>query len=282
MQIKDNVLEFFERLQLQVTLHTQDDNPHDQPWRWLATPLLLAFLLMSWTMPVHGAQAVVFAGAGTCDGCADTVAKLLTAQHYQVRLVDEHQLNDVVLQGASLYVQPGGSDDIMDTLSVLTPHQINSIRQFVAGGGAYLGICAGGYLAGQYADQAAGVRAFGLVELSEIEQELPATNQAQTIDIMLPDEHNVRQVYYQAGPHFGAAVPASGQVMAYYAKSGHVAARLSRYGLGRVGLVGPHYEADASWYADDGMPVTASQQQLLWQMLDALLAPAVLTPASAK
>lgn len=214
--------------------------------------------------------AVVFAGAGTCEGCAESVAAILQQQQYQVRFVDEHQLSAASLQGASLYVQPGGSDDIMDTLSVLSATQIQSIQQFVAQGGAYLGICAGGYLAGQYADQTAGVRAFGLVELAEVAQELPQTNQAQSIAIVLPGATQPRQVYYQAGPHFGRHIPANGQVLAYYAASHQIAARISVYGRGKVGLIGPHYEADASWYAADGLAAEPSQQALLVALLSQL------------
>ncbi len=235
-------------------------------------------LVVALLLPVMSAQAaiaVVYNGAGTCDGCADTVAQLLRAQHFQVHLVDQHQLSAARLQGAQLYVQPGGSDDIMDTLSVLSLEQIRAIQQFVKDGGAYLGICAGGYLAGQYADHAEGVRAFGLLELGEVAQELADTNKAQAIAIQLPGESQPRQVYYQAGPHFGTRVPPSGRVLAYYAASKHVAARLSSFGRGRVGVIGPHYEADASWYLADGLPAQPTQQQLFNQMLDALLAPEV-------
>lgn len=237
---------------------------------------IIFFYLATLLWPAMSAQAalaVVFNGAGTCDGCAEAVAQVLRAQHYQVQLVDEHTLSAASLQAAQLYVQPGGSDDIMDTLSVLSVQQIQSIQQFVAQGGAYLGICAGGYLAGHYADHAAGIRAFGLVELDEVAQERADTNQAQVIAIALPGETEPRQVYYQAGPHFGTTVPAKGRVLAYYAASKHVAARVSSYGHGRVGLIGPHYEADQSWFVADGLAPAPPQQSLLTQMLDALVAP---------
>jgi glutamine amidotransferase-like uncharacterized protein len=228
--------------------------------------LLVLFLCCPFLLKAQ--VAVVFAGAGTCDGCAAAVAQLLQQQHYQVRLVDEHQLNDAALQGASLYVQPGGSDDIMDTLNVLSESQIQRIRDFVQQGGNYLGICAGGYLAGQYADRAEGSRAFALVELAEIDQEIVGDNSAQFIPLRLPGEATTRNVYYQAGPHFGTQLPAGGKALAYYAGSNHIAARISTYGKGRVGLIGPHYEADSSWYAADQLPVAvAEHQDLFFAML---------------
>lgn len=228
----------------------------------------LLMLVLSCPFVLKAQVAVVFAGAGTCDGCAEAVALLLQQQQYQVRLVDEHQLQTATLQGASLYVQPGGSDDIMDTLTVLSASQIQSIRDFVKQGGNYLGICAGGYLAGQYTDQAAGSKAFALVELAEIDQEITGDNSAQFISLRLPGEASTRNVYYQAGPHFGSTLPANGKALAYYAGSNHIAARISDYGKGRVGLIGPHYEADASWYAADQLPVNAAQHQdLFFRML---------------
>lgn len=224
--------------------------------------LLVLFLCCPFLLKAQ--VAVVFAGAGTCEGCAAAVAQLLQQQHYQVRLVDEHQLNDAALQGVSLYVQPGGSDDIMDTLNVLSESQIQRIRDFVQQGGNYLGICAGGYLAGQYADRAEGSRAFALVELAEIDQEIVGDNSAQFIPLRLPGEATTRNVYYQAGPHFGTQLPAGGKALAYYAGSNHIAARISTYGKGRVGLIGPHYEADRSWYAADHLAVAAAEHQDLF------------------
>jgi glutamine amidotransferase-like uncharacterized protein len=230
-------------------------------------------LLLLWPFLLNAETAVIFAGAGTCEGCASTVAALLQQRNYQVHLVDEHQLGAEVLRQADLYVQPGGSDDIMDTLSVLSARQIQAIRDFVAQGGSYLGICAGAYLAGQYADQDAGIRAFGLVELTEIEQELADDNQAKWIRISVPPENRPKQVYYQAGPHFGRQIPSTGKVTAVYAASKQIAARISSFGKGKVALIGPHYEADIDWFTADELPLSFPLQQvLLFQMLQQLQA----------
>lgn len=230
---------------------------------------VLAVVALLFPLLAKAEVAVVFDGAGTCDGCAQTVAGLLEKERYSVRLVDEEQLDAEVLSSADLYVQPGGSDDIMDTLSVLSADQVQAIRDFVARGGRYLGICAGGYLAGRYADQAADVPAFGLIELAEVEQEIADDNAAQFIAIQLPTGNERRDVYYQAGPHFGSRLPAGARALAYYSGSRHIAARISTYGKGTVGLIGPHYEADGTWYAADGLPPDAAQHQdLLVAMLE--------------
>lgn len=229
---------------------------------------VLAALALVFPLLAKAELAVIFDGAGTCDGCAKTVAELLQKARYDVRLVDEDQLGAEVLEDADLYVQPGGSDDIMDTLSELSAGQVQDIRDFVAQGGQYLGICAGGYLAGRYADENEGVPAFGLIELAEVDQEIPKDNAAQFISIQLPAGHQQRDVYYQAGPHFGSRLPAGAEATAYYTKSRRIAARISSYGKGTVGLIGPHYEADRAWYAADGLPSDADEHQdLLVAML---------------
>ncbi|MBB4821087.1 glutamine amidotransferase-like uncharacterized protein [Pseudomonas alcaligenes] len=229
---------------------------------------VLAALALVFPLLAKAEVAVIFDGAGTCDGCGQTVAELLRKERYTVRLVDEDHLSADVLEDADLYVQPGGSDDIMDTLSELSASQVQAIRDFVAQGGQYLGICAGGYLAGGYADEKERIPAFGLVELAEVDQEIPKDNAAQFISIQLPAGHEQRDVYYQAGPHFGSRLPAGAEAMAYYTQSRRIAARISSYGNGTVGLIGPHYEADSAWYAADGLPPDAKQHQdLLLAML---------------
>jgi hypothetical protein len=61
----------------------------------------------------------------------------------------------------------------------------------------------------------------------------------------------LRALYFQAGPSFGYFPFYGAQVIARYQQSGNIAALTSSFGLGRVGLIGPHPEADESWYEDD-------------------------------
>lgn len=242
---------------------------------------LLYSLLYSTLM--HASSVVIFNGAGTCDGCAESVATVLRRQYDQIQLVDETTLSHNTLAGATIYVQPGGSDDITETLHALTGRQIQQIQQFVAAGGTYVGICAGGYLAAQYADNSAELAAFGLIELHDVDAELGDDMRPQLLNIQLAPAAPLpqvasaptRHVYMQAGPHFGQTLPKGAKALAYYANSKRIAARVSPFGRGKVVVIGPHLEADATWFMADGLPQPPLQQQLLLDILASL----TITPA---
>lgn len=58
-----------------------------------------------------------------------------------------------------------------------------------------------------------------------------------------------RWVYFQEGTLIDVEKIPNGQgrILARYSKSGDVAASVTKYGKGWVGLVGPHPEADEQW-----------------------------------
>ena len=61
-----------------------------------------------------------------------------------------------------------------------------------------------------------------------------------------------RHMYFQDGPFFVLDDGADAAVLARY-DNGTAAAVVAPYGKGRVGVVGPHPEADASWSSDEGL-----------------------------
>ena len=100
--------------------------------------------------------ALVYRGPAACDGCAEAAANLLGRQRqdFVIRYIgprERAQFSTQTLARAQLYVQPGGNDDLDQAWRQLlkepgfTP---GLIPDFVRGGGRYLGLCMGGYLAG--------------------------------------------------------------------------------------------------------------------------------------
>ncbi|NLR74561.1 BPL-N domain-containing protein [Leeia aquatica] len=209
-------------------------------------PALLLTTLLA-TTPVMSQTIAIFNGAGTCDGCAEAVGERYLDRNDKVIYVNERTLGPDVLGLADVYVQPGGSDDIDETLRALKPEQVQAIRDFVKNGGHYLGICAGAYLAAQYSDKANNHKAYGLVALDELSSEVPY---AKPSLLKMKWGAQTRMVYNQSGPHMGKRAPVGSSVLATYADSGRIAALLSHYGKGKVLLIGPHLEADQSWYED--------------------------------
>jgi glutamine amidotransferase-like uncharacterized protein len=119
----------------------------------------------------------------------------------------------------------------------------------LAGGGNYLGFCLGAYLA----DDSPG---YSLLSGDVVDRYI-STAQAM---VRNPDATVIRvrwrgqrrRMYFQDGPTFQRQPNTSTIVLASY-ETGEPAAVIAGYGSGRVGLVGPHPEADQSWYRDAGL-----------------------------
>jgi hypothetical protein len=101
--------------------------------------------------PTDGRRvALVYRGPATTEGCPEAVAALLSGGPWDldVRYVGHRSdpLTATALAQALLYAQPGGGE-LEPAYQHLSEHR-RAIREFVAGGGGYLGFCLGAYLAG--------------------------------------------------------------------------------------------------------------------------------------
>lgn len=220
--------------------------------RWY---ILLFQLIFTATMLEMGIVALpialIYRGPASCNGCSETIADRLRSK-YQVVYVGPREKLDVTastLSTAQLYVQPGGGD-----LDDTWPHvrrYAPLLRDYVRNGGKYLGVCLGAYLAGTLpgfdllpgrgqTDQY--ITSRGAVVTSEIDTVVP-----------LYWRGALRHVYFQDGTRLMIdqnAAPA--HIIAAYT-NGEIAAAVQNYGKGRVGMVGPHPEADESWYSMYGL-----------------------------
>ncbi|MEW2384720.1 BPL-N domain-containing protein [Micromonospora sp. NPDC047707] len=197
--------------------------------------------------------ALVYRGPATVPGCPEAVAALLKSSRwgFDVRYVGPDEvlpLSRQALAGAALYAQPGGGS-LKRGYRHLKRHR-DEIRQFVHSGGRYLGICLGGYLAGA-------TPGFALLP-GDTDQYVGSAGA--TVD---SEEDTVVQVswcgrrrtlFFQDGPYFRLRPDADAEVLATYL-NGAVAAVVTRFGDGKVGVVGPHPEATDDWYLDAGLRV---------------------------
>ncbi|WP_241241097.1 BPL-N domain-containing protein [Burkholderia cenocepacia] len=197
--------------------------------------------------------ALVYRGPAACDGCAETIARRLRESDQRFRVIyvgpaEKLKITPAALAGAALYVQPGGGQDIPGAAASIGRNERRAVRRYVANGGRYLGLCMGAYLAG--------AQGFGLVA-GDIDAEVdrPGSTLHGIADTVTPVvwRGKKRWIYFQDGARLPVAPIGSGGIVLAIYPNKDIAAATYRYGKGRVGLAGPHPEADESWYRQNGL-----------------------------
>lgn len=193
--------------------------------------------------------ALVYRGPAASPGCPEAVAHLLETAPEPLRAVfcgpdEEVQLTAEALSHAVVYAQPGGGT-VSPAWRRMRAHT-DDIRAFVRDGGNYLGFCLGAYLAGT--DHGFGIlpREVGRY-IDTPDAEVDDTDST-VLEIDWRNER--RHMFFQDGPLF---TPGGGDTVLARYRTGSVAALITEYGAGRVGVVGPHPEADSSWYTEPGL-----------------------------
>jgi glutamine amidotransferase-like uncharacterized protein len=148
-----------------------------------------------------------------------------------------------MLSAATLYAQPGGSGEFSQAYRKLKKYA-HVIRNYVASGGRYLGICMGGYLAGRTpgfqllpGDTDQYIASRGASVKTEVDSIVSVYWRGQP-----------HSMYFQDGPHFLLDDGATDVIVLATYTNGKLAALVAPYGKGKVGVSGPHPEATAQWY----------------------------------
>lgn len=256
-------------------------------------------------MDVNRGVALVYHGPGACDGCDTSLGVILLAMGFEVQYVGPSDITPEGLSKAAIYVQPGGSDrvaDVLDALKAASPasrpeEKYRLIQSFVFGGGAYLGVCSGAYLAGDlildavsdpvvepsdpYQVQHTLIHGFGLLPGSFLFDEgilnsatfttLPQVKKLkQEIGPSCPG--SLASVYHQDGPQLISQGDGL-RVWARFQDTDHVAALTARARQGKVALLSSHLEATPDWFQEDHLPVSADIDcniAFLKEMIDAI------------
>jgi glutamine amidotransferase-like uncharacterized protein len=182
---------------------------------------------------------LLFKGTGASPGDVVAVETILNSNHLKYSTVNSSQLNGMgesKIRGYRLLIVPGGN--FVDIGNSLTSSTTGNIRNAVQNGLNYLGICAGGFLAGDSGDNGlnltAGVRfSFYAAEARGIRKAAVAIARvgAPTLD-----------QYWEDGPQFTGW----GAVVGKY-PDGTPAIVEGTFGSGWVILAGVHPEAPDSW-----------------------------------
>jgi glutamine amidotransferase-like uncharacterized protein len=212
-------------------------------------------------------RVAIYRGPAACEDCSETVERALAAisGKYAVEFIGPNEDLDIsaaALEGIELYVQPAGGQDIEGALDSLGEDGQAAIRAFVAGGGKYLGLCMGAYLAD--------TDNLGLVPFA-MESEVgrvrfPVTTiEDAAIEVLWSGKQD--WVFYQDGPYLTAVEshPAFFAIGSYL--NGDLAAARFGYGDGLVVLSGPHPEADRSWYEEAELDLEKMPSRNLFEEL---------------
>jgi glutamine amidotransferase-like uncharacterized protein len=211
-----------------------------------------------------------------CDGCSEAVGTLLNnypGWDFDVRYVGPNESlsvqNGLKLPNVFLYAQPGGDGDL-DSAYNLVSSNATAIRTFVQNGGGYIVDNDPGYGLGLDTNQYITSRG--------------ATVRTDTDSMVQVSWRGVnRWMYLQDGPYFIPKTGVAGQTILAKYTNNLVAAMVQPFGSGKIGVSGPHPEADASWYAEAGLTdQDGLDASLGYDLLDTLMAgaqPPVLSSA---
>ena len=231
-------------------------------------------------------HAVVYMGAASTEEseCPGAVKEALEKNGFQVTFAGDGADMSVPEALSQLkpdvYIQPGGGDDMSEAWAAVKGPVMSAITSYVRGGGRYVGICMGSFLAskGDAEDEFDGydlLSGAGWQALDYKERDgATVTDMDQTL-VTVDWRGQPKDIFFQGGPSFAPVDDeGEGTVLATYS-NGDAAAIVVPYGRGKVGVTGPHPEASASWYDDvvaEGGPQGHVQHDLFLDLVRSTMA----------
>jgi glutamine amidotransferase-like uncharacterized protein len=188
----------------------------------------------------------VYAGAGAV--LAKDVEVALDKLALPYREVGEQVIRGGGLKDCSLLIVPGGYT--AQYVDVLGGEGFEQIREFVAGGGGYIGICAGAYIAARNVEVPGRPLGLGIIE---IRNERRAGRGMRTIAIAKPEHSMVKgyvgevDIWYKNGPMI--KVGEGVETLAVYGE-GSAAIVCATYSQGRVVIFSFHPEGSLEGEVD--------------------------------
>jgi glutamine amidotransferase-like uncharacterized protein len=183
---------------------------------------------------------LLFHGTGTSPNDVAAVESILNSGHLNYSTVTSSQLNklsEAQMRGYRLLIMPGGNFVTMG--NSLTANTAANIRTAVQNGLHYLGICAGGFLAGD-SSYSNGLNLTSGVKFGFYSAENRGIRKA-AVAIAVAGAPTLDQ-YWEDGPEFTGW----GEVVGKY-PDGTPAIVEGTFGRGWVMLTGVHPEAPAGW-----------------------------------
>jgi glutamine amidotransferase PdxT len=205
--------------------------------------------------PAPGRRDVyVLKSSGVCEGCAEAISRMLFSGGIRSQILGPEQLKqsvhprDVLVIGGGV---PGGEGEWTIKQDLVKADAFDWLKQHIAKGGRYVGICAGAYLAEKWIDEKNGEH--GLDIFPGAIDNLSKNKSSRSMLTHWNVQNIDRWVYFQDGPSLIPDKGAPVTVLATFAKQKSPAAVVFAYGQGLVELVSPHLEASEEWFREDGV-----------------------------
>ena len=182
--------------------------------------------------------------------CADAVCDVLNQSGlYEVKMIGPDAFPKLAfnarnLKNAACLVMPGGNGDADQFDEDLFKHKA-VIKNYVARGGKYLGICQGSYFAGKhYFDMLNGLDSVQYIKRKKASVK---TSGPAVVNVTWKDK-STKKIYFHDGAAFVPTLPEyEADTIARY-PNGDAAALIQSFKKGKVGVIGPHPEAQKWWF----------------------------------
>ncbi|KYH39136.1 MAG: hypothetical protein AYL28_001360 [Candidatus Bathyarchaeota archaeon B23] len=192
-------------------------------------------------------EVCVYAGSGAV--LAGDVEAALERIGVHYREVDEgYILRGGLRRGCAVLIIPGGYTAEM--VSALGVEGLEEIRGFVQGGGLYIGICAGAYIAARRVEAPGRPEGLGIINVTNVRLRGIGVVEVEVVDPGHPLVEGCPEtisIWYQNGPHMK---PGRGVEVAAVYEDGSAAIVSAPYGEGLVILFSPHPEGSSEGDVD--------------------------------
>lgn len=182
---------------------------------------------------------LLYNGIGTSPNDVAAVSKILSDNHFDFVTINSDELNGsdpAALSRYKLLIIPGGN--FIEMRKSITRNTAANIQKAVHGGLNYLGICAGGFMAGN-----TGYNSFNIAGSKPFKFYTVINSGIRKMAVTVTNaDGSVIQLYWEDGPQFTGW----GNVISKY-PDGTAATVQGRSGRGNVILTGIHAEAPESW-----------------------------------
>ena len=181
--------------------------------------------------------------------CSDAICSILNRTNKYTAMMwgpDSYpKLNGFnLLNKADCIIFPGGEGDADQFDNILYKYKKN-IKNYIEKGGKYLGICMGSYFAGKQFFDILGEHTGYAQYIKRPNSTINKTG-ATTLKIKWKDD-NIEIYFHDGAAFFPTDDNFKAKIYALY-PNGDIGAMIQSYGKGKVGVIGPHPEAQKWWF----------------------------------